>query len=384
MTAPSDQVTSWLSAGLAAVEPERLVREALAYRGGTATVIAIGKAAPGMCRGAAASLESVDGLCVSDHIEELPAGIELLVGDHPTPGAASLEAGRRALEIAGSADLALVSGGGSSLCEMPRTGVGYDRLVAIHRSLLAEGLDIEEANLARSSLSSIKSGGLGPLPTYVLSDVAPRGPEFVASGPTIPLPQDPERVLAILDRCGVDLDPALRSALAAPMAKRPQPSVIEVIGDGRTAADAVKEAALEDGIGARVRKGWLVGPAPELVIGMLASSPPGVTVAAGEPTPGRIGRGRGGRNTHAALLAAISIAGSDMVFAALATDGVDGSSGAAGAVVDGGTLDRGGDPGPALAAHDSATYLERSGDLLPGGPTGTNVADLWVIWKPEQ
>jgi hydroxypyruvate reductase len=93
------------------------------------------------------------------------------------------------------------------------------------------------------------------------------------------------------------------------------------------------------------------------------------------------GGGSGGRNTQAALLAAREIAGSETLFAAFATDGVDGNSGSAGAIVDGETINRGGDPAPRLASSDSATYLAGTGDLVVTGPTGTNVADLWVRWR---
>jgi len=94
--------------------------------------------------------------------------------------------------------------------------------------------------------------------------------------------------------------------------------------------------------------------------------------------------GRGGRNTHTALRAAQMISGSDAWFAALATDGVDGRSDSAGAIVDGATLSRGGDPTAALTSFNSAAYLETTGDLIEDGPTGTNVADLWLIWRPER
>jgi glycerate 2-kinase len=108
-----------------------------------------------------------------------------------------------------------------------------------------------------------------------------------------------------------------------------------------------------------------------------------VTVAAGEPLVRTEAEGSGGRNTHAALLAASHLAGTGSVFAAFATDGVDGNSDAAGAIVDGETTRRGGDPTQALEAFDSASYLEMAGDILKTGPTGTNVADLWLIWKPD-
>jgi hydroxypyruvate reductase len=83
------------------------------------------------------------------------------------------------------------------------------------------------------------------------------------------------------------------------------------------------------------------------------------------------------------LIAATRIAGTNDVFVAFATDGVDGASGSAGAVVDGGTVARGGDPSGALDSFDSAGYLEASSDLLRCSPTGTNVSDIWILWRRE-
>ena len=102
----------------------------------------------------------------------------------------------------------------------------------------------------------------------------------------------------------------------------------------------------------------------------------------GEPSVTLDRDGVGGRNTHAAVLAAQLIHGTEWIFAALATDGLDGSSGLSGAIVDGTTLDRGGSPLGALESFDTGRYLQQAGDALAFGPTGTNVADVWMVWKP--
>jgi hydroxypyruvate reductase len=155
-----------------------------------------------------------------------------------------------------------------------------------------------------------------------------------------------------------------------------------VLADGKTAARGVSDS-VDDQIASRVRTAWIEGDLRESLIEFIATATSGVTVAAGEPSVPAGPGGRGGRNTHAALAAATMIDGTGMTFASFATDGVDGRSGAAGAIVDGTTVSRGGDPTSALAQFDSATYLEATGDLIEIGPTGTNVADLWLIWKPE-
>jgi glycerate-2-kinase len=110
----------------------------------------------------------------------------------------------------------------------------------------------------------------------------------------------------------------------------------------------------------------------------------GVTIFAGETTVKVTGTGRGGRNQEAALAAAQQLAGdSTTLFASLGTDGIDGPTEAAGAIVDGNTISRGSklglDAHRALAANDSGTYLEATGELLITGPTGTNVGDVWVV-----
>lgn len=376
-------IASWLGAGVASVEPERLTREALSPRDGQLTVFALGKAAAAMCRGAGSVASNVDGLCITNHPGEVPPGIELVIGDHPVPSTASLSAGRRALEMAPDADIALISGGGSALCEVPSHGLDIDFLAMVNQRLLASGTGIIETNLVRSHLSLIKGGGLGPIDTYILSDVAGAGPEIVSSGPTMSTGADPEHVLGILDRVGVDVDSKLESVIRRRRSAPVRPRTVEVIGDGRLAADAVAAAATSSGLSAGVRDGWIDGDYRDELEQFISSSPRGVTVGAGEPSVPVEKGGRGGRNTHTALAAAAMIANTGIRFAALATDGADGNSGTAGAIVDGATVQRGGDPSHALDNYDSATYLGASGEVIETGPTGTNVADLWLIWKPE-
>jgi len=148
-----------------------------------------------MARGAAAVLDIVGGVCVSDHEEPTSERLTFIVGDHPVPGEASLRAGTAVLDFARSVPtsttmLALISGGGSSLCETPREGVPLEYLSEVTRRLLAIGASIEELNMVRAHLSAVKGGGVSraagrAIDTYVISDVAGADPGVVASGPTI-------------------------------------------------------------------------------------------------------------------------------------------------------------------------------------------------------
>ena len=133
-----------------------------------------------------------------------------------------------------------------------------------------------------------------------------------------------------------------------------------------------------------MRSTTLVGDVAGAVERALADTPPGtVGVFAGETTVAVSGGGSGGRNQHAALLAALAIAGTGLRFAALGTDGTDGNSPAAGAIVDGSTVDAirraGHDPVAARGHHDSHTALAAADAVLVTGPTGTNVGDLWIV-----
>lgn len=385
------EILNWLEAGLAAVEPERLTAESLAGRAaGKTVVIAIGKAAPAMARGAASVLDVVGGVCVSDHEEPVPEQMTLILGDHPVPGPASLEAGATVLAAVRATPretelIALVSGGGSALCEAPRPGVPPEYLSEVTRRLIDRGADIGEINLVRAHLSAIKCGGVSraahrPIETYVISDVAEAGLGVVASGPTIPREHEPEAAAEILRRFSIEIPDPVWSAMSVEPLSLAQPRVTR-LADGHDAARGV--AAATPGPTA-MWTDWLQGDAGSSLDRFLSGAGAGVTIAAGEVVLDVDHAGAGGRNTHAALLAAERLAGSGDVFCAFATDGVDGSSGSAGAIVDGSTVDRGGDPTAARESFDSATYLAGTSDLLRCRPTGTNVSDIWILWRRDQ
>ncbi len=381
------EILRWLETGLQAVNPERLTREALRGRSqhGPVVVIALGKAAPAMARGAADSVEVIGGVCVSEHPEAVPPMMRSMTGDHPLPGDRSFAAGEAVVEAVvnappGAQLLALVSGGGSAVCESPRPGISGDYLTMATRALLNGGASIEDLNLVRRHLSSIKCGGLAraagrEIETLVLSDVAGADPSIVASGPTIPTASDPYGARSIMIRHHIDVPDPVWEAMNRDTGPLESP-VVTVLADGRTAAMAI--GGIQGGP-FTVSPEWLEGDIAICLEHFLAGAGPGVTIAAGEPVVEVTRSGTGGRNTHAALLAARRLAGTDALFTAFATDGVDGPSGTAGAIIDGSTIDRGGDPDRALADFDSARYLAATGDLLVCPPTGTNVADLWIL-----
>ncbi|HUG31413.1 MAG TPA: DUF4147 domain-containing protein [Acidimicrobiia bacterium] len=380
---------SLLAAALSAVDPEPLTRRALASHPSDATLVAIGKAAIAMSRGAADALGRIEGVCVTNHEAPVPDGVDLVLGDHPIPGENSFRAGRAVIEAVTRAEkpiIALVSGGGSSLCEHPIEGVPEMFIRQTTRRLLDDGASIDEINQVRRHLSAIKGGGLArmarvPITTLVISDVCGADASVIASGPTVEQPHDPEAAIAVLSRHDIGVPGEIRDAIFHRRAGRPVETRVTVLADGHTAAKALASSARQSGFTATVQDSWLHGDASTCLDTFLESAGNGLTIATGEPEVTVRGKGVGGRNTHSALLAAKRIAGSPAMFAAFATDGEDGNSTAAGAIVDGGTIVRGGDPDPALIDSDSGSYLQRTGDLLVTGPTGTNVSDLWVLWR---
>ena len=396
-------LTACYRAGLRAVDAEAAVRRRLGPLPGRVVVFAIGKAAPAMARGAAGSLgkDQLEGLVVSDHEEEVPAGLTLLIGGHPVPNDNSLRAGRAVLDLATSLGpddtaLVLISGGGSALVEVPVPGVELADLVSTNRVLLRSGADIGAMNTVRRGLSCIKGGGLATalaparIVTLVVSDVVGDDPVTIASGPTVVGYDDSEAATAVITKLGLQetLPPPVLKVLAR---TRPSPTAdlrqeLEIVADGAMAAHAAVAESERRGVPARVIDTRMTGDAGTAAGEALQRARFGVSVFAGETTVEVTGDGVGGRNQEAGLIAATLIEGrTDVWFLAAGTDGIDGTTSAAGVIVDGGTVARavaaGLDPHRALERNDSGGLFAHLGEQIVTGPTGTNVGDLWLVLR---
>lgn len=394
----SELMDIWI-AGVAAVDPERSVvrraPEIATDRYERVIVIAVGKAAAGMAAGLAAKLgrEPDDGVIIVPHGTTPVAALPVIEAGHPLPDEGSVTAGEHALSLARSAGaddlvVCLVSGGASALMAAPR--VGLDCLREVNEALIESGAPIAEVNAIRCALSMVKGGRLAEaahaatLRTLLISDVVGDDPAVIGSGPTVPgADTDP---LAVAARYGIELPHKAMEALTVrprlPPPHRRHETV--VVASARDAARGATEAAVRAGIRSHIVTTTLTG---DTVVAAIAAidrrAGEDVAISAGETTVRVEGAGRGGRNQHAALAAAIQIANTDAVFLAAGTDGRDGPTDAAGAIVDGGTISRGRaaglDAGEHLAAFDGYPYLEATGDLIRTGPTGTNVGDLWLV-----
>ncbi|MFO7921612.1 MAG: DUF4147 domain-containing protein [Nioella sp.] len=399
-------------AGVAAADPERAVAKALAARparmpeNGRLVLIAVGKAAHGMMQAARDSLPAstpTDCLVVTNYENHRDvAGVAAYAAGHPVPdgrGVIAALAVEKRLREAGERDavLALISGGGSALLPAPVEGVTLADKAEVNRLLLASGADITETNILRQALSRLKGGGMlrlaapAPVRSLILSDVVGDDLRVIASGPSVGPIADLAAARDVARRLGIrdKLPEAARTALARPEppADLPRPDAT-LVGSNRQSLDAMARAATRP---VRMIESPLTGPvdvAAETVLELAATTQPGTALLLGGETTVEIrGDGRGGRNQElalrVALLAEARGVGARWLFLSGGTDGRDGPTEAAGAIVDDTSLARmraaGVDPEALLANSDSHAALTASGDLLTIGATGTNVADLQVF-----
>lgn len=338
-------------------------------------VFAAGKAAASMALGAYDALGNAIGTAfivtkdghVSEAASRLPRAC-VFETSHPVPDERSLAAGAALIrwlersEASAVPLLALVSGGASSLLEHLAPGVTFEQLRATNERGLASGLDIAELNAERSRLSLLKGGGLTKLLqgrtvlALFVSDVPGDDPAVIGSGLLAPVEGD-----RVERRIVGNVELALAGA-----------------------ADRARE---RHGLAVCAARERFAGDAVELAarfVSQLESASAPVCLWGGESTV-RLPAvpGRGGRNQHLALAAARHVAGRrDMLLLAAGTDGTDGPTADAGALIDSGTWERIGvaglDAEQCLELAASGEALEASEDLVHTGPTGTNVGDLVI------
>jgi len=375
---------------------------------GRCVLVGAGKASAAMAAAVDAAWPDVEvtGLVATRYGHALPAGrISVIEAGHPVPDENSVRAARAMLAaVAGLGPddlvLALVSGGGSASLALPAGGLDLAAKQSLTRALLGSGAPISAINTVRRHISAVKGGRLAAasaparVVTLLVSDIPGDDPAAVASGPTLADGTTPDDALAVLDRHAIPIPPQLRRHLArasdAPTPARNGPAVVIAAPGMALAAAAAK--AREMGIDAEILGDAFEGESRELArtmaAGALARMPgrPLVLLSSGETTvtlrPGSTGSG--GRNSEFALALALALDGNRGIWALAAdTDGIDGASDAAGALVAPDTLARGAalglDPAAMLAAHDSHALFAALGDAVVTGPTHTNVNDFRAI-----
>jgi len=346
--------------------------------------------------------------------------IEIIEASHPVPDERSIEGAQRVVELLQNTtpdDLVifLISGGGSALLTNPVHDLPINDLQILNKLLLSCGADINETNTLRKHLSQVKGGNLARLAyparvvSLILSDVIGDPLSVIASGPTVPDPTTYTDALNIIDsyklasRMPASVLAHLWRGAAGEVPETPKNEdlIFEhthniIIGNNLKAAQAALEKAYKENHNALLLTTYLkgeareTGPALAAIAQQIAATGnpiprPACIIAGGETTVTLRGDGFGGRNQELALSAVEGLADlQDVFLITMATDGDDGPTDAAGAVVSGQTLvqatHRGLDPQEFLSRNAAYDFFDPLGDLLKPGPTMTNVNDLTFIF----
>jgi glycerate-2-kinase len=424
MTDPARRSIEELFAlALERADPRRAVANVISIDGGTLEIddmdvpvrggivlIAIGKAAVTMTAGAIEALGDRIERGIAITKDGHSAGItfekvDVAEAAHPIPDERGVAATRRALELIEQSSpddliLCLISGGGSALFEAPRPPVTLGDMANLTRSLLRAGADITDLNRVRTPLSLVKGGGLlraaggRTVLTVIVSDVLGNDPHIIASGPSVPGTDDPAGARAVLEAYGLweDAPESIREVLS----RTASPSISErrtpppvFVAHNHQILEFLAEHIIEDG--GTVESPFIdaTGESREQGIAwaercLQAERGVGFLVGGGEMTVTVQGDGTGGRNTEFALAAARRLheAGDhDWVVASLATDGQDGPTDVAGAILSADDIDQmislGFDLDDVLHRNDSLAPITAVGADVAPGPTGTNVNDLY-------
>lgn len=388
------------------------------FKNGRLFVISVGKAAIPMCQAVLDLLD--DNIYVGIGISKQPVStwpathpkIKFYQGNHPIPGPDSIAATTAVLDLLSQTQeddsvLCLISGGTSALLTQPL--ISLDDWQALNQALLASGCTIKEFNTVRRQLDAVKGGGLAafasPAAVYslILSDVIGDELAAIGSGPTVFVSESPQTALDILKRLHIEsvLDTAVAQRIISTLQSAPpkqvhSPTNNMIIGSLTTAAAAAQKQAETLGFHSNIVTSHLEGEAREagkFVAALAKDLLPGTClILGGETTVTLKGNGRGGRNLELALAAAIALADSHCVntaIATFATDGDDGQTGTAGAIITKETVKHGREHDlnaqQYLDNNDSYTYFKTLDDasygphLIISGQTGNNVNDLIFI-----
>lgn len=399
------QLLQWYLDGLKAVDGYRAVSQslsAMSYQE-PCRVVAIGKAAGAMMSGAREWLGEnlIAGMVITKEGYLPPwqdGRMTMIESGHPLPDHRSLIAGEHLLTFLQASSeplLFLISGGTSALVEVLPEGINAEQLTQLNQWLLNHGLDIEKMNRLRKSVSAIKAGRLAThlhgrrVTQLMIADVPQDDPKVIGSGLLVahqpadltisePLPDWIERM--------IEYSPSLPTGDAFDRIQH------HVIASNGMLLDAIAASVAEASMSVEER-GVLAGNARDMgrqIAERLQQAQPGVYLWGGETTmrlPEQTGRG--GRNQALALSTAIALQGlPNVLVLAAGSDGSDGPTEDAGALVDGDSVQRGEqelyDAMDCQRRADSGTFLEASGDLIATGVTGTNVMDVVIGWKLPQ
>jgi len=422
--------------GLNAADPMRSVERSIKYNdkgiliGGkylqkvnAVHVVGFGKASIGMAKGAFNALGDLihGGVVIAPKPTSITniGPITVLEGNHPIPDKDTEKSSRKLIEYLSdqvSPDdgvLILISGGGSALFEVPANDLSIEDVAAVTKLLLKSGANIKETNTVRKHISSVKGGQLikyiksNWVASLIISDVVGDPLEFIASGPTVPDTttfKDAYEVLIRRDlwnKIPISVKSYIEKGLQGKAPETPKPGdpifskVINVlVASNRISLEAMAQESINKGFKSLILTPYLEGESREVgkVLASIALSvrrdgyplkPPLAILAGGETTVTVTGKGIGGRNQELCLSLALNLCDIDFVAICMGSDGIDGISPAAGAIVDGDVCKEASQIGiditQALINNDSYTVFSRLKRAIITGYTGTNVNDLLVI-----
>ena len=376
-------------------------------------VVSIGKAAHTMV----AALESqvgnrLEGI-VASSVQPMNQvrGFRYFQGGHPTPTQESIQAAKAILKSLDSLNAAalvifMISGGGSSIVEKPMDDeLLLPDLIATYRTLVHCGAPIADINAIRKHLSAVKGGRLAQAGypaqqvSILVSDVPDATPDALASGPTMPdstSVEDCARIVAkykLIDQFPTSVADLFHQHVIEETPKSDDPAFVRArwwtVLSNQVAVEEATLAATQAGFAVEVDNScddWDYEKAADYLLDRVRELRSSVSkvclISGGEVTVNVRNGGTGGRNQQFALACAEKIAGEDITVLSAGTDGVDGNSPAAGAVIDGSTLARAGGPASvrtALTRFDAYPLFDALGDVVVTGPTGNNLRDLRIL-----
>jgi hydroxypyruvate reductase/glycerate 2-kinase len=335
-------------------------------------------------------------LVVSNYDED-HKDLEVIVSSHPLPSQKSIDAGKRLINEFRSMDeddfyIYLLSGGSSALIEKPVKGVSLEDFIQTTDTLLKNGLSIDEINIIRKSISDIKGGKLGLNSkakgvVLIVSDVIGDDLHSIGSAPLLLANTTSKDAKNIVDRYGIFdlLAKSVQSVLKEDHKSLEDDTKIDhfLLASNILALESAKEKAIELGLRSKIVSSTLEGDVEEVanfIISSRKKEDVEVLLFGGEPTVIVKGSGSGGRNQELALwvLKRMSTL-DDFTFLSAGSDGIDGNSDAAGAVVE--LSDLNDDIDKYLLENDSYCYLKKEDSLIITGESGTNVMDIMIAIK---
>jgi hydroxypyruvate reductase len=345
--------------------------------------------------------------------------IDIVEAGHPLPDQSGFEGAQKMVSIlkAAQADdliFFLTSGGCSALLPLPPSSISLAEKQTVTQFLLNAGTTIHEINTVRKHLSMTKGGQLAKLAfpatviNLILSDVVGDQLETIGSGPFVPDSSTFKDAWNVLKKYQLDKKVApsivryFKKGLSGKIEDTPKKGHLcftkvthRIVATNLMAVEAAQDKAAAFGFKPIILSSQIQGEARELArfYGAIAreiiqsghpAQKPICLLAGGEPTVTVTGKGLGGRNTELALAMAMELKGlRKIIFLSAGTDGTDGPTDAAGAVVNGLTharaLQKGISPEGHLKENDSYTFFKKAGGLLMTGPTRTNVMDLHIL-----